>query len=305
MASLTVPAYAAVGVGWYGFLVRLGVARVFTGAEKRLTFTAFAIVALAFTCSFQKAKNMFHLLGNFISIGTVVDTDVTPIQDNVILIQNNHWVFQQDMSLLAATFMETTPARARIVAASLRIPSTPWVRPLITGAIPPNIPVIADYRQSPLLLRGLEETYWLATSALAMGNENATGLMWVGDGITPIPQGNIVTMRGTSTTAAAANKWSAITVTWQDTLPMGVYGIVGLQHQSTNAQACRLIINGQYWRPGSLSVTALGNYGVPYMLKGGFGLWGTFRSTAMPIPEVLCNAADAVHEIYLEFVRMS
>lgn len=248
---------------------------------------------------------MFHLLANFISIGTVADTDVTPIQDNVILIQNNHFVFQQDMQLLAATFMEITPSRARIVTPSLRIPSTPWVRPLITGAVPPNIPVIADYRANPLTLRALEETYWLATSALAMGNENATGLMWVGDGITPPPVGRIITMRGTSTTAASANKWSPITVTWQDTLPLGTYGIVGLQVQSANAQAARLIINGQPWRPGSLSVTALGNYGVPMFLKGGMGLWGTFRQTAMPIVEVLANAADAAHEVYLEFVQMA
>lgn len=248
---------------------------------------------------------MFHVLANFISISTAVDTDVTPVTDNVILIQNSHWVFQNDMYLLAAAAMEATPARVRIVTPSLRIPSTPWLRPLITGAVAPNMPVLPDYRGNPLLLKALEETQILATSAIAMGNENFTSLLFVGDGVTPPPAGNIVTMRGTSTTAAVANKWSQITVTWQDTLPFGSYGIVGFQHQSTNAQAARLIINGQQWRPGALSVTALGNYSHPMFLKGGLGLWGTFRSVAMPLVEVLANAADATHELYLEFVRLS
>ena len=248
---------------------------------------------------------MFHTLAYFNNIGVVVDTDMTPIQDNVILIQNAHFVFQQDVNLFLAALMEATPARARIVTPSLRIPSTPWIRPLITGTVPPNQPVMADYRANPLTLRSLEETQMLVTSALAMGNEHATGLLWVGDAITPAPQGNVVTMRGTSTSAAVVNTWSPLTVIWQDTLPFGTYGIVGLQHQSTNGQAARLNINGQQWRPGALSVTGLGNYSVPAFLKGGMGLWGTFRSTAMPIVEVLCDAANAAHEVYLEFVRMS
>lgn len=248
---------------------------------------------------------MFHTLANFIVLPFAVETDITPVQDPIFLIQNGHWLFPNDMYLFAAAAMEITPARVRISTPSLRIPSTPWLRPLITGAIPPNIPVIPDYRAQPLLLKGLEETTVFATNALAMGSENFTSLLWVGDRIDPIPQGNIVTMRGTSVTAAVANKWSQITTTWQDTLPFGTYGIVGLQHQSANAQAARLIINGQQWRPGAMSVTALGNFGIPFFLKGGMGLWGTFRSTAMPIVEVLCNGADATHELYLEFVRMA
>lgn len=248
---------------------------------------------------------MFHVLGNFISISTTADTDVTPIVDSVFLIQNSHFVPQTDMMLFAAAAMEATPSRVRIVTASLRIPSTPWLRPLITGTTPPNMPVLPDYRANPLTLKALEEIQIWATSAIAMGNENFTSLLFVGDTITPAPQGNIVTMRGTSTTAAVANKWTQLTMTWQDTLPFGTYTIVGLIHYSANAQACRLVINGQLWRPGALSVTALGNYSHPMFLKGGLGAWGSFRSTAMPIPEVLSNSTDATHEVYLEFVRTS
>lgn len=248
---------------------------------------------------------MFHTLANFISLPFAAETDVTPVTDSVILTQNNHFVFQNDVNLFAAAAMEATPARVRIITPSLRIPSTPWLRPLITGTIPPNMPVLPDYRANPLTLRALEETQVMATNALAMGSENFTSLLWIGDVIQPPPVGNIVTMRGTSTGAAVANKWTQVAVTWQDTLPNGTYGIVGLQHQSANGQAARLIINGQQYRPGALSVTALGNFSHPMFLKGGLGLWGTFRSVAMPLVEVLANAADASHELYLEFVRMS
>lgn len=250
---------------------------------------------------------MFHILANTVAIGQTVDTDVAPLTDSVFLIQNSHWVPQQDVYLQLAYALSTTILRTRIVTPSLRIPTTPWIRPLGVGSIPPNQPVICDYRNAAMLLKALEETQVWATSGLASGTERFTSILWVSDSLhlNPIPAGNIVTMRGTSTTAATANAWTQLTVTWQDTLPYGMYGIVGLQVQSTNAIAARLIINGQLWRPGALSVTALTNYSAPVMLKGGLGLWGTFRSTALPIVEVLANAADASHECYLEFVRMS
>lgn len=248
---------------------------------------------------------MFHLLANTILIGQTVDTDVTPVTDSVFLIQNSHFVPQADCYVQMATAGSATLNRTRIITASLRIPSTPWLRPILEAAIPPNNPRLCDYRAGPLLLKALEEIEVAGTSGLASGTERFFSGLWVSDtlALQPIPAGNIVTMRGTSTTTVTANAWTQLTTTWQDTLPFGTYAIVGLTHQSANAQLARLVINGQLWRPGSLSVTALGNAGNRAFLKGGMGVWGTFRSVAMPIVEVLANAADASHEVYLDFIR--
>lgn len=246
---------------------------------------------------------MFHLAANTILIGQTVDTDVTPLTDSVLLVQNSHFVLQQDMYLFAAYAMSATLSRTRIILPSFRVITTPWIRPIAQATITPNNPNVADYREHPLRIRALEELQIAATSGLAMGTERFTSLLWLGDTVQQAPQGDIYTLRGTSTTAVTANAWSQLTMTWQDTLPAGTYTIVGLGHESANAIAARLIINGQQWRPGALSFNSFANR-IPEMFhRGGLGSWGSFRSTAMPIPEALCNAADASHEVYLDFVR--
>lgn len=246
---------------------------------------------------------MFHLAAYTALLGTTVDTDISPLTDSVLLIQNGHFVLQNDMYLFAAYAGSATLTRTRIILPSFRVVTTPWIRPISQATIPPNSPNLADYTGRPLRIKALEELQISATSAIAMGTERFTALLALGDTITAVPQGDTFTLRGTSTTAAVANAWSQLTMAWQDTLPQGTYTIVGLGHESTNAIACRLIVNGQPWRPGSLSFNSFANRQNDLWLKGGMGAWGQFRSVAMPIPEVLCNAADAVHEVYLDFIR--
>lgn len=247
---------------------------------------------------------MFHLLAWFISIGQTADTDVTPVTDPVFNIQNSHFLPQTSVRLLWSAVMSATLNRVRFATPKTRILTNPWVRPIIEAAVPPSNPAVCDWLDSPFMLNGLEEIQMLATSGLAMGNENFTGLAAVATGIEPVPQGDYYRLRFTSTTAATANKWSQLTVTWQDVLPAGQYAVVGLEHESANGQACRLIFNGQQFRPGTLSVTALANRQGAMFYGHRLGVFGRFLQTAMPIPEVLANAADASHEGYMEIVRV-
>lgn len=247
---------------------------------------------------------MFHTLANFVSIGQTVDTDVTPVQDDIVLIQNSHFVFQQDVQLLFAAAMSATLTRCKISTPKTRQITNPFLRPIIGGALPGNNPNIADYRANPFHLKGLEELVVQATSGLAMGNENFTSVMGFSLAPDPMPSGDVFTLRGTSTTAATVNKWTSITVTWQDNLPAGGYACVGFVHESTNGQASRLIFQNQVWRPGGISVGALTNRTHAMFEKGGLGVWGRFLQTAMPVPQVLCNAADASHEVYMDLIRI-
>src|SRR5262249_19290050 len=110
--------------------------------------------------------------------------------------------------------------------------------------------------------------------------------------------------RFTSTTAAVANKWTTTVLTFQDSVPPGVYAMLWSECQSTNGQAHRWIIPNQLWRPGLPSATALSNR-LPYDLyQGIFGTMGVFRSTALPQLQVLANGADAAHEGYLAVTRI-
>jgi hypothetical protein len=247
---------------------------------------------------------MFHTLANFIAIGTTADTDVTPVQDDIVLIQNSHFVPPQDIQLLYSAAMSATLSRVKLSTPKTRVVTNPFIRPIIGAVKPASNPNIADYRLNPFHLRALEEISFLATSAIAMGTENLTIVTGLQISPDPMPPGDIFTLRGTSTTAAVANKWTSITVTWADNLPNGTYACVGSFHQSAQAQAHRLIFQGQNWRPGGLSMTNLTDRTPDMFVKGGLGVWGRFLQTAMPTPQVLCNAADAAHEVYLDLIRI-
>ena len=247
---------------------------------------------------------MFHTLAWSIAIGQTADTDVTPVQDSVMLIQNSHFVPQTDLKCFWAAVMSATLTRARFASPKTRQVTNPWIRPIIEAAIPPDNPNVRDWLDSGFTFKGLEEIQLLATSGLAMGTERFTGIASLGVGLQPAPQGDYYPLRGTATTAATANAWTQLTVTWQDTLPAGTYAVVGLEHQSANGQAARLIFQNQQFRPGSLSVTSLANRQNHALAHRKMGVFGTFIQTAMPLVEVLCNGADAIHEIYMDIIRV-
>ena len=247
---------------------------------------------------------MHHTCAFSLSIAQNTDLDVTAITDSILTIQNGHFLPPQDLKLWYIAAMSANLARARIITPSLRIPSTPYIRPINLGAIPVDPQRVADYRGNPLTIRMMEE-FQVNCVQTGAGAERVTVIAGLGIDPKPAPIGDIISMRGTSTTAAVANAWSTIAVTWQDTIPQGQYAVVGLEHQSTNAQACRLNILNQYWRPGCVSVPTIAGFGQEMFRRGNLGEWGPFVSNYIPTVEVLCNGADASHEVYMYFVRTS
>lgn len=247
---------------------------------------------------------MFHLSGNTVLLGTTVDTDVPAITDDILTIQNNHYILDQPMWLLAAAAMSATLSRAKIASPTMRQVASPWIRPIIAATLPPTNPNMWLLDQFPFQIQPYEEIQVQATSAIAMGTERFTSLVWLGERPADIPVGNVYPLRWTSTTAAVANAWTTLSVTFADTLPPGIYSMVMSEHFSTNGIAHRWIIPNQRLRPGYLSFATVG-LRVPYAVaKGQFGQMGRFRSNALPMPQVLANAADATHEGYLHVVRV-
>lgn len=248
---------------------------------------------------------MFHLAAyTLAALGNTANTDIPALSDQVLLQANSHFIPAQDLQIIAATGLSATLNRLRLTQPTMRQITTPFVRPFERAVVPADLPGVADYRAAPLMAYKNEELAMEATSGVAM-TERFTGLVWLQVRPEPIMLGPVYTLRGTSTTAATANAWSEIAVTWQDTPIAGNYDVVGLQVQSTNAIAARLIFEDQIWRPGALSITALGDQSNAMMLHGGLGKFGTFNAYRFPLVQVLANGADASHEIYMQIQRRS
>jgi hypothetical protein len=246
---------------------------------------------------------MFHIEANSVAAAQNVETDLTPIPSPSIAVFNGHWFPQDQPSIIFAAAMSTNILRARIQTPTLLLTTTPFIRGVMGGLIPTSPAQVANYVSNPLDLKAREEVILFGTQS-AVAATRITTIIGMLFGNNPPATGDNYTMRGTSVTAAVANAWTLLTVVWQNQLPQGNYAVTGLQHQSANAQAARVIFLGQYYRPGCVSLAALTDYGHPIFRQGFMGQWGTWRDNIMPNIEVLANGADAAHELYLDFMKL-
>lgn len=245
----------------------------------------------------------FHTVAWRLSLADVTATDVTPVADSIMTVQNSHFLPQRDMFMLYASYQALGATRARFISPSLRQVTTPWVRPTSVAIVQGVEAHVADYRANPLRVRGLEELQFEALQTSG-GAAVVVGIAGLADGmVTPMPAGDVYPMRGTATTILTAGAWTLATVTWQDTLPAGSYACVGFGYFGTTALAARLIFEEQVWRPGCIGAGLVSSQQHPIFRYGGLGVWGRFNSNRMPNVEFLANAADTTQEVYLYLVR--
>lgn len=246
----------------------------------------------------------FHTLAWSATVATVSQTDLTPVPDPVMTIQNGHFLPQVDCRPLFAALMCAVAGQAQWSSPSLRqITQSRWHN-LIRAVQPATFPQLHDYRNGPLNFKALEELAVLVTNAAATSSvETALAGIDIGKS-RPAPSGPIYTLRGTATTASVAGAWTQIAMTWSDSLPTGMYSAVGLTHASANGLAARLIFENQVERPGTLSQVSEFLIQNPLFLYGNLGEFGQFHSYRMPNVEVLCNGVDSAHTVLLDLVRI-
>lgn len=247
---------------------------------------------------------MHHLCAYTESIAQNAENDLDALADSVLLIQNGHFVPPQDVPLWFAAVCSANQARSRISTPKFGGITTPYIRPVSVAASFGMPQRVNDLYNDQLILNKLEEISVISFQTGAAA-ERVWAVLGLGIRRTPSPAGDVYTLRGTSTTAAVANAWTAITMTWQNFLPVGVYAIIGGTHQSANGIAFRVISPPEIWRPGAPSVTSLGNEPHELFRNGGLGEWIRFQNYQFPLIEVLAGAADAAHEVYLDIVKVA
>lgn len=233
-----------------------------------------------------------------------VAVDITPVVDQIITIQNSHFLPQKNYNLLYAYYGGAVALRARFITPNWRQVSTPWIRPINLAIVPLDEPNIADYSSNPLVIRGLEEWQLEGYQGVGGGAAVTVGVAGISEApITPVTMGDVIAMRGTGTTTAVAGSWTNVAVTWQDSLPNGQYSVVGLEVIGVTCIAGRLIFEDQIARPGAIGQSLVSGNGSPLFRHGGLGVWGRFNAYRIPSVEYLCNAADTAQEVYLHLIR--
>lgn len=210
----------------------------------------------------------------------------------------------------AAAGVETTVAQqARLTSPFRRQKANQRVAPTQGNAAAASLPgdpqKVQDLRLAPLpLVAGEALTFDILSDPAAA--QIQWGVVWFADGpIAPVA-GEIFTIRATGATALVAQSWSSVTMAFAETLPRGLYQVVGFRAQSTNMVAARLIFPGTGaagWRPGALGTNTDRQLEDDMFRYGGLGVWGQFEDTAPPVAECLAAAADATQVFYLDLIQ--
>ncbi len=245
----------------------------------------------------------FHTIAWGASITQDVLTDIAPTVDNIITIQNSHFLPQEDWSLLFAGAGAVDFVRAQLQSPTFRQFTNPFIYPGISDIAPTGNYQVQDYTRVPLIARANEELE-LHMEQTSVGAARVFAVVGMSRNIRPAPSGVVYTMRGVATTTVTANAWSTLTVTWQSTLPEGLYSVIGLGVSGATVQAGRLIFEDQVDRPGVVGNILNEIEGPPLFWQGGLGEFGRFRGRRMPDVEFLCNAADTAQVIAMQIVRI-
>lgn len=247
---------------------------------------------------------MFHMLAFGGSQPFGVNNQILPaIPDAYFTIQSNAFQIPQNLYLKAIAAMGINVIASRVNTPSLRLRGFPHVMPFIAAVQAPTNPNVMDFRDYPLVLR-MEENFELDTSDGGAANSVDTGLAIVSPDAADFNV-NVPDLRWVRATfasiTAVVNRWSGpAAFNFEDTLEGGVYNIYGLECNSANLIAARLILQNQYWRPGTVGMAAKGLRSHE-MFRGGLGLWGQFNTYSVPQIEVLetTAGADTTLEAYL------
>lgn len=120
-----------------------------------------------------------------------------------------------------------------------------------------------------------------------------------------IPNGEELTLKFTSTTAAAAYTWTLLTLVEAVTIPVGVYALLASEHFSASGIAHRWNFDGQSYRPGFPSVNARTDHQWPGVRDYRQGMAGQFSNLVLPQVEVFCETTDSAHVVFARAIKVA
>lgn len=218
----------------------------------------------------------------------------------------NQYLMPADLMVVAAWALNDTITRARLNYPSYRDLGLPEIYPLVATAVFSASYGISKWGVNGPRVKKTEELGVDTSNGASTVDQVGVGLALM-DRIDPIPAGRRFTVRGTAAQTLVANAYTLGTITLDQTLPFGRYGVIGLQVTCANGFLGRLVFpSTPQWRPGCpVSNTIAVLEFEQSFRQGEFGLLGTFDQTAPPQLEILGLVAGAqTPAIILDLVEL-
>lgn len=234
---------------------------------------------------------------------------VTPVADPTVFINGNNLLVPDKINQLWAAAPFATAGvgstKTQLQSPSLREVFFPTVNPFQVSANLDNNVHIFELFDDPIPLVTNEGLNLLITDAAGASALMTGSVVWLADGPrTPVAKSKIFTMRATSSVTLTANTWQNGPLTFDQTLPVGNYDIVGMRAQGTGLLAARLVFIGATAavRPGCPGSANNTNEDVIEFRMGRLGTWGTFYS--LTPPSIDCLGVTGTSQIlHLDLVQ--
>lgn len=256
---------------------------------------------------------MFHLAAYSESLGSVTNSDVNAVVDDVLAQNNSHLIFTDAYNLIAAWAFGANLSRMRFGNVALTQLGQNHLWPIEVSGTVPDDPAVIDMRDDPLLMP-MDEEITLEATTSAIGPAQHGAVLWLSPPGTPmsIPRGidRFITRSTVVIAAGSETTWTALaTPTFERDLYNGSYAVVGAWMVAANALAFRMRfpdqpgVMGKQLRPGGLVQDTLGL--APWSAqRGGLGEWGRFHTFSRPQVQVLADAAGGTYDLFLDLVYL-
>lgn len=235
----------------------------------------------------------------------LTNTALNAINDNVLRIgASNGFVLQEDMMLLMSIFANNNGTGVRLNSPKFAQFGPIQILPLMGGPKVTSGVLIGTWPYRAPTFRNQEEvTATIDTGGTAAAQE--TLVVSFANSIDPIPNGEELIFKVTSTTALVANTWTALTYNFSQALPEGLYALISSELVSTNAIAHRWTFWGQFYRPGFPSSTSQSNPQWPGARDYRMGLAGQFSNVTPPLLEGLGSGTDNSHTGFIRAIKVA
>lgn len=234
--------------------------------------------------------------------------EIKPVPDPTHHIEGDYLYIADFNRIVAIRAGGEKIRRARLDAPSLRALFRHYIHPVCAeDGVDKPLPI--EWRlDSPLPLvtnEGLKAEVYSAVGA-ATTYDYWIGLLLATGPLTPVA-GAIYTVPVEFSGTITAKQWSALTLTFAETLPVGRYQVVGMDIRSGSGVMFRLVFPGApaTQRPGGFTHWSWAGYpAFPYQRMGGMGAWGEFDHRVPPQVEILEMGTETPDMGWLDLIKV-
>lgn len=239
-----------------------------------------------------------------IATGVTAFTAMTRVNDPQIASDGTNFLAPESTQIRIAAAGGTNISRARINTAAAREVALPEIYPLNNALTIPSPANVADFGEFGIAPRK-NDALGVDVIHTDAGTQVMYALLMLHFGRVNPRGGQEYRVRFTGAITGVVGSWASGPITIDQTLPGGVYQVVGLDVFGTNLLGARLLFPGGGYRPGVLARNSI--YTVPPLLfnDGRLGVFGTFENTAPPQLEVYVEAANSAQVGVMDLVKIS